>query len=90
MRHPDDLTAELAPQGFEPFEGWRETTTAYCPGCSPPRLAAGQDQTHTDHRIVAYRNPDPIHDGSTWDWREYGQCTECGGEWRLLVHDRVG
>lgn len=88
MTHPETLTAELAPQGFVPFEGWRSEAVAFCPACTPPRVQVGQDERHTRHQVVAYRNPDPIHDGMTWDWREYGLCTECRQRWRLLAHDR--
>lgn len=86
--HPETLTAEVAPQGFVPFTGWRQEATAFCPTCAPAQAAAGVDAQWPVHRVAAYKNPDPIHDGVTWDWREYGQCTACGGRWRLLRHDR--
>lgn len=88
MADSETLTAELSPQGFEPFEGWRGEAIAFCPACTPTRAADGHAERHTPHRVVAYRNPDPIHDGVTWDWREYGSCRECHGPWRLLAHDR--
>lgn len=88
LRHPEFLTEQLAPQGFVPFDGWRRDATAYCPTCTPAREASGDEATYPTYRVVAYRNPDPIHDGVTWDWREYGLCTGCEREWRLLAHDR--
>lgn len=88
LPHPQLLSEELAAQGFVPFEGWRTGARAYCPTCTPARRAAGDDDPYPTYRVVAYRNPDPIHDGVTWDWREYGLCTACERGWRLLAHDR--
>lgn len=88
--YPEPLTMTVAAEGFEPIEGWRREARAFCPRCTMTKLAAGadDDEKWPLHRLVTYRNPDPIHDGTTWDWREYGQCTECEGEWRLVAEDR--